>query len=214
MVRDNYFINDTHPDASLKDEIARLTGMRGGACPRLPADWVVAWERFFFVGPALFLTRRSQPINPRIAAGLFEPDHPGALPLPVKTLLRGYRTGLPSGQELARACGIEPVRGALPDSGPDHDVLVGAGFDQRTPLWYYILREAELLGNGAHLGPLGSWLLAKVIMTALTSDPDSYLSVQPDWVPTLPGPQVRAGRADLFGMADLIRFASEPDGQM
>ena len=209
MVRNNYFINDTHFEVNLKDNISRMTGGRGGASPRLPADWVVAWERFFYVGPALFQARSSQSINTRIAPGLFEPEPPGMPPLPVRTLLRGYRTGLPSGQEIARAMGIESLTPDQIASGSDADILIPAGFDRQTPLWYYILKEAELTGNGAHLGILGSWLTAKVMMDALTDDPESYLSIQPDWVPTLTGPQNPA----LFGMADLLRFAIAPSNR-
>src|SRR4029079_13003534 len=115
----------------------------------------------------------------RIAPGLFEPEHPGALPLPVKTLLRGHRAGLPSGQELARAYGLEPLTPDQIAEGPDNEILVPSGLNQETPLWYYILKEAELTAHSAHLGILGSKLLATIILSAISSDPGSYQTMEP-----------------------------------
>jgi len=203
MVREEYFVNNNHPEASLKNDILRLTGAGGGACPRLPADWVIDWERFFFVGAGSGLVRRSRAIDTRLAQALHEPDHPKSQPLPVKTLLRGQRAGIPSGQDVARAIGLRPLEPEQIVSGPNKEILVRFGFDKRTPLWYYLLKEAELTAKGAHLGTLGSKLVAEVIMRAIMCDPNSYFSVDQSWVPTLPGPD----EPELFGMADLLRVA-------
>jgi hypothetical protein len=72
-------------------------------------------------------------------------------------------------------------------SGPHKDVLTDPkyGFRSNTPLWYYILKEAELAPRkGKHLGPIGSYIVADVILGALVADADSYLSA-PAWEPTL-----------------------------
>jgi hypothetical protein len=204
MVRDEYFINETHPEANLREDLFRLTGRGGGACPRLPADWVVAWERFFFVGSGTGLVRRSRPIDTRLAEGLHQPERPGSFSLPVKTLLRGKRVGLPSGQETARACGVEPLTPEQIGEGRDKELLVRSGYDKATPLWYYVLKEAEVTAEGAHLGLLGSKLVAEVILSGIVKDPSSYHTVDPSWTPTLPGPD----DPQLFGMADLLRFAT------
>lgn len=203
MVRDEYFINDLHTEASLKEDISRLTGMRGGASPQLPADWVIAWERFFFVGSGSGLVRHSRAIDTRIAQGLFEAE-PHSPPLPVKTLLRGKRVGLPSGQDVARAYGLNPLSPEQIAEGPDEMILTKFGYDRKTPLWYYILKEAELTAKGAHLGVLGSKLVADIIMAAISKDPDSYLSIDRRWIPTLPRPE----NPKLFGMPDLLRFVN------
>jgi hypothetical protein len=203
MARDEYFINDTHTEASLGEDVFRLTGTRGGACPHLPADWVIAWERFFFVGSGSGLVRHSRAIDTRIVQALHEADQPNAQALPVKTLLRGKRVGLPSGQDVARACGLDPLNPEQIAEGPDKEILIAFGYDSKTPLWYYILKEAELTAKGAHLGVLGSKLVAGVVMAAILRDPDSYRSVDQRWIPTLPGPE----NSKLFGMADLLRFA-------
>ena len=206
MVRDEYFINDTHSEASLKEDVFRLTGTRGGACPHLPADWVIAWERFFFIGSGSGLVRHSRAIDTRIAQALHEPDQPNAPSLPVKTLLRGKRVGLPSGQDVARAFGLDPLHPGQIAEGPDKEILINSGYDKRTPLWYYILKEAEITARGAHLGALGSRLVAKVVMAAILRDPNSYRSMEGRWIPTLPGPE----DPKLFGMPDLLRVANAP----
>ena len=204
MVRDEYFINDTHTEASLREDVFRLTGMRGGACPHLPADWVVSWERFFFVGGGSGLVRHSRAIDTRLAQGLYELDQPNSPSLPIKTLLRGKRVGLPSGQNIARACDLDPLEPEQIAEGRDKEILVNSSYDTKTPLWYYILKEAELTARGAHLGVLGSQLVGDVIMAAIVRDPDSYHSIDRSWTPMLPGPE----NPELFGMANLLRFAN------
>ena len=122
----------------------------------------------------------------------------------MKTLLRGKRVGLPSGQNVARAYGLDPLNPEQIAQGPDKEILTNFGYDTKTPLWYYVLKEAELTTRGAHLGVLGSKLVSDVVMAAILRDPDSYLSMDRNWTPTLPG----AENPKLFGMADLLRFAN------
>ena len=45
-------------------------------------------------------------------------------------------------------------------------------------------------------------IVAGVITAALQADGDSYLSVDPNWVPTLPGPR----NPEMFKMVHLLRF--------
>jgi hypothetical protein len=104
--------------------------------------------------------------------------------LAVRDLLRGGTTGLPSGEELARFIGVPPL---TVDTWPDG-----------TPLWFYILKESEHLGGGDRLGPVGGRIVAEVLIGLLRADPVSYLSLEPDWEPTLPA----AGPA--FDLTDLL----------
>ena len=46
----------------------------------------------------------------------------------------------------------------------------------RTPLWYYVLREADVQAEGRHLGAVGSRLVAETLLGSLKRDPDSYLN--------------------------------------
>ncbi len=111
--------------------------------------------------------------------------------LPYRNLRRGVAYGLPSGEDLARRMCLEVI-----------DVPECAKLGLRgTPLWYYILKEAEELGNGGeYMGPLGSTLLAEVFMIILQSDSQSYLRVHPKWKPTL------GEREGVFDFTDLVKW--------
>src|SRR5438046_10508727 len=63
---------------------------------------------------------------------------------------------------------------------------IRASFVQSTPLFYYILREAELREDGLRLGPVGARIVAEVFIGLLLLDPDCYFSAQTDLVATLP----------------------------
>ncbi len=73
-------------------------------------------------------------------------------------------------------------------------------FDTDTPLWFYVLKEAELRADGRRLGPVGGRIVAEVFIGLLEGDRVSYLQQDPDWTPTL-------GPDQDFRMADLLRFA-------
>jgi hypothetical protein len=102
-------------------------------------------------------------------------------------LLRGKALGLPSGEAVAAAMGTS--RTDLGLSGP-------------TPLWYYLLREAEIDSGGLRLGPTGATIVAEVLVGLLAADPSSYLRAAPDWRPELP-----SAEPGDFTMVDLLRFA-------
>ncbi len=111
-----------------------------------------------------------------------------------RNLLRALTMKLPSGQSVARAMSVTPLtRDQLADVGP-------LGLDQRTPLWFYILREADVTAAGKHLGPVGGRIVAEVIIGLIEGDSDSYLSQDPTWLPTY-------GKAGDFTMADLLTKA-------
>src|SRR5947199_10597728 len=101
------------------------------------------------------------------------------------TLLRGSRIGLPSGQEACRAAGISSLKAnAVGFEEEDNEFLRRRGLHERTPLWYYILREAELFGvrrfrGGECLGPVGSRIVAEVLLGVVTADTEPYLIVHP-----------------------------------
>ncbi|WIY01021.1 peroxidase family protein [Amycolatopsis mongoliensis] len=106
--------------------------------------------------------------------------------LAVRDLLRGETTGLPSGESVARHIGVPPLTA---DEG---------SWPHGTPLWIYVLNEAQHHGGGDRLGPVGGRIVAEVLIGLLRADPASYLSREPDWRPTLPA----AGPA--YGLADLL----------
>jgi Animal haem peroxidase len=234
MVRDSYNYNEGHEHVDLQCLLA-LTGPGSKAIlcehvPKnvpfaLPADWVIDWNRFFLVGLAanpLTNLGVSRAIDTKIVGGLHSLSNqttrqfsmlsasgpPEELPLPVKTLLRGARVGLPTGQQVAKAFKITPITPAKIAAGPHEDTLRKHGLHKDTPLWYYILKEAELLAGAKKLGPVGSRIVSDVIVRALESDPNSYVSVAgKDWQPSLPGAEGSVAEGSMsFGMRDLLRF--------
>jgi len=84
--------------------------------------------------------------------------------------------------------------------------VTAGGFDQATPLWYYVLKEAEVTGEGQHLGPLGSRIVAEVFFGLTLGGRNSFLRQQPGWKPTLP-----AAQPGTFTMADLLGFVNDID---
>ncbi|MBL3572732.1 hypothetical protein JMK10_10120 [Rhodovulum sulfidophilum] len=96
-----------------------------------------------------------------------------------RRLHRGLRLNLPSGQGCVagmarlgvRIAPLSPVELA---EGPGGAVLARAGMIEATPLWYYLLREAEARSGGRRLGPLGSRILAETLVGLCVCDPDSY----------------------------------------
>jgi hypothetical protein len=230
MVRPSYLINEvarTDPPVQGASRIPLFsqTGQEkqslNGFRP-LPDAWGVQWK-FFLSGingpdptgaehlpqPSYKLDAvLSHPLGaltdatagPEVLVAGFEPAI--AQSLAVRNLLRGLRMGLPSGQDVARTMGIEPLN--------DEELLGGLTLDGETladlaghaPLWFYILKEAEKHAESAHLGPVGGRIVAEVLIGLLAGDPLSYLKVQPSWQPTLP-----AATAGSFTLSDLINVA-------
>ncbi len=62
----------------------------------------------------------------------------------------------------------------------------GLGLKSSTPLWYYVLKEAELVEDGLRLGPVGGRIVGEVFIGLLQTDPKSFLNAQPDFRPLVP----------------------------
>lgn len=120
----------------------------------------------------------------------------GVQSLASRNLMRHVNFGIPSGQAIARVMGAQvltPVQ--LVDLAP-------FGMDRSTPLWYYILKEAEVFENGLRLGPVGGRIVGEVFIGLLKADKDSYLVVDKNWKPTLP-----SAKSGDFEITDLLKFA-------
>ena len=127
--------------------------------------------------------------------------------LATRNLRRGLALGLPSGQGMANAFGIAPMTAAQLTSGlPPAEVnLLNSSSGlllKKTPLWYYVLREAAVLGGGSQLGPVGGRIVAETFVRILKRDASSYLNVPGGFTPILP-----SATAGDFTAADLVRFA-------
>lgn len=194
MIRPTYKINDVVPELpifSANPDAGPLEAFHGFR--PLPAQWTIDWQFFFESGDGsrLQVARR---IDTKLAPPTFTLRDSGGAELAFRNLRRGVALGLPSGQRVARAMGIVPLR--------DEDlgiVSLSTEFVGHAPLWFYILKEAELLGEGG-LGPAGGRIVAEVLIGLLKGDDQSFLNVEPNWTPDL-GEQ--EGR---FEMPELIRF--------
>ena len=126
--------------------------------------------------------------------------YPPTLYLPQRNLLRHLTWSLPSGLRGSPPLLGSPVLSSVPTSR-GADGSSGSAWSESTPLWYYVLREAQVLNDGLRLGPVGGRITAEVLVGLLRSDPASFLAVDPAWQPTLP----HAGQS--FAMTDFLTFA-------
>jgi heme peroxidase len=109
-----------------------------------------------------------------------------------RDLQRGQAVGLASGEAIAARLGV-------PALSADQVGLAERGWSGETPLWFYVLREADVFGHGDRLGPVGGRIVGEVLVGIIDADPGSFRSVDPDWTPTPP-----ARRAGAFGLADIL----------
>lgn len=212
------------PIFSLTDVIqhprANLNGFR-----ELPDFWAIDWA-FFFDGVApegpppagAVLPQPSYKLDTTLVDPLTSlPDHQRE-PIHIRralaalNLLRGWRLGLPSGQAVARHMEMEALSDEQLFDSEDEDRKRARGallsdhpgiFKDNAPLWFYILREAEIFGNSQHLGPVGGTIVAEVLAGLIREDRHSFLAQWPKWRPTLPGAEV-----GHFTMADLVNFTN------
>jgi LysM repeat protein len=218
MIRDLYSWNRIFNPADL-GQLFSFSGV-SGQMRELPSTWPIDWRRFYdFRGvagvPATPSLNTTRSIDTALALPLnLLPEHfsqGDKASLAVRNLLRGRLLGLPSGQVVAEAMGLPPLTAEQIRQGPHADVLQRHGFDTATPLWYYILKEAEVLHNGRHLGPVGSRLIAETIVGLIQASPISILSDQNrNWRPSLPSRNPRQ-----YSMVDLLLFVNDlnPLGQ-
>ncbi len=184
------------------DGMADPSDLRGGS--RAPRRFI-GWQTFFDFGDGQ--VKHNKKIDTRLSTPLFTlplgaiASHDLPTSLAQRTLLRQLTWSLPSGQRIARQMQV-PILAAADLAELQ---TLGVGFEQSTPLWYYVLKEAELMADGLHLGPVGGRIVGEVIVGLLQADPASYLIVQPDWQPTLP---THTGSASgEFNMVDFLTFA-------
>jgi hypothetical protein len=219
-----------------------LTGFR-----TLITDWAIDWGRFIdseerAYGPDPDKTKDPGPgqvhemfrrlqFAYRIDTSLVDPL--GSLPpsvavkpssLALRNLRRGVQFRLPTGQEVAKKIGVEPIKDeeiivgkAVDKPGKDDTQtpirdIAGGAFKDKCPLWTYILAEAthnktqmKVPAKGApngglvstpQLGPVGGRIVAETFLALLAADPKSFLH-GPDWKPA----------GGNFGLRELVLCA-------
>jgi hypothetical protein len=205
MIRNNYWVNFNFTNAGL-DQVFQFNRN-----PNLPvlSTWVVDFNAFFDTGVAVPVHNKTRKIDSVLANGLESiPGGSGIMAiLATRNLRRGLALGLPSGQAMAASFGITPMTTAQLTQGlPANEIAIlnlAAGILlQKTPLWYYVLRESAVLRNGDQLGPVGAKIVADTFIRMLKRDATSYLNVTGTFVPVLP-----SATAGDFTVADLVIFA-------
>jgi hypothetical protein len=167
-----------------------------GICP-VTTERQVDWRLFFqFKGEKP--PQASRRISPQLVPALMR--LPVALvgqtprlefsSLASRDLYRGHSVALPSGEAIARALGLSPCTTT--------ELKTSATWPE-TPLWLYVLAEAEAQHEGERLGEVGGRIVAEVIFELLRHDPTSFLN-SPEWQPEL-------AANGKFGITDLLKFA-------
>ncbi|HEX3145522.1 MAG TPA: heme peroxidase family protein, partial [Pyrinomonadaceae bacterium] len=219
MVRQRYHVNLNFPAATLADlfELTALSGTLKGE-KTLPDAWVVEWENFVEGG-----ANRARPIDTSLTPDLFnlmsfgKPVDPEAR-LPVRNLLRGYMLRLPTGQAVAEALQLQPLTAAEIEqaaqavSSDQLNTVRVHGFSTRTPLWYYILAEAATRSYRGRLGPVGSTLVAEVLIGLVRGSKDSILR-ENNWQPWLGATPGEFQLSDLLKLAGVLNRPPGPTHQ-
>ena len=204
----------------------------------LPSDWIIDWRRFYE-----FPQAADAPPQPCVnkASKLdttlnFQLDKLEGFPhaktdaaqkfikaITARNLLRGHFLGLPTGEQVAEKLEKERRPGEelkllKPEQlveGPHEALLSDPLLSGQTPLWYYVLKEAEVLGKGKdgtgghRLGPVGSRIVAETFVGLIKHSQHSILK-DPGWTPRF-GRPAQGGKPAKFEMTDLLRFAFGDD---
>ena len=245
MIRPGYRLNSSIkpiPIFKLGDDEG--SDLRGFKAPQ--PSWALDWRRFIDLVPLDYGILADNPdqkdpknqnrlqLAYKIDTSLVNPL--GVLPpsvaidpsvLAQRNLERGWRLRLPSGQDVAKAMGIVPLKDSEiiigKFTGDPADIVstidkVGDGksFVENCPLWTYILAETveskvtvKTLQGDQHittrkLGPVGGRIVTETFVGLMLADSSSYVSLDPLWKP-LPSLTVN-GKS---GLRELIQRALE-----
>lgn len=181
--------------------------LRGG---KRAARRFVDWQTFFDFGDGN--VRPNKRIDVRLSSPLMQlpgargpsPGLPndGVQSLPARTLTRHINFGIPSGQAIARTMHMPVLAPSQLTELTPYALDPRTTMASSTPLFFYILKEAEVMEHGLRLGPVGGRIVGEVFVGLLREDPGAYLRAAPQWRPTLP-----TSHPGDFRMADLLQFA-------
>ena len=152
------------PTAVDPDDPADLRG-----CLRAPRRFT-DWQTFFDFGDGR--SRTNEKIDTTLSSVLFSlMGQPAgtSTSLATRNLLRNLTMEVPCGQRVAGAMQLPVLAPA------DLADLTDLHLDRRTPLWFYVLREAQVMADGRHLGPVGGRIVAEVIVGLIRGDRSSFL---------------------------------------
>lgn len=233
MVRPIYRINTTVVDrlpvfSLTNDPTKDLGGFRPS-----PPNFAIDWS-FFFQMEAERQVGKPQ-ASYKLDTSLVFPL--SLLPLPdtgtgpaslaKRNLLRSMQLGLPSGQDVARAMGVQPLRDdqiligkATGDPADTQPIsAVAPSFAGKAPLWTYILAESTASAFNVHdgqidgaqiapmrLGPVGGRIVAETFVGLMAADRSSVL-----YTPFF-YPDPAFANHGRFGFRELIRAVTNQSG--
>lgn len=221
MVRDEYSWNKVFPNGTLS-QLFDFSHLSGGLPGPIPSIWIADFRRLYNFGqltpappalvvpPALF--NRAMRIDTKLVNPLRTLPVPDPSPrnnLAFRNLLRANMVKLATGQQMVtflknKGVTLTKLTNAQIRNGNNGADLTTLTTTQRnalltnTPLWFYILREAEL--NQGKLGAVGARIVAETFHRAIQG---STFSIVRDTAfrPSL-GPN-----NTTFRMVDLLFFA-------
>jgi Animal haem peroxidase len=202
MVRSKYHFNKVFGPGTDFRLAFTFTGDGGFfGLSRYPTNWLLDWRQFF---PGLgSKPQTAMAIDASLSDQLL--IGPAQTPLAELNLKRGFRHyKLPSGQAVAARMGLPALSAAKLKSGVGGDVVKKFGIATQTPLWFYLLKEAEVKTGGKHLGPIGAAIVAEVFVGLMKDDPESVLTSPTPELPSQDG---------KFKIADLFKFIEAKKGQ-
>ena len=229
MVRGLYRINDSADRLPVFSGTYVPTSDLTGFSPS-PSNFAIDWK--FFVpnsSNGLGQAQSSYKIDGSLTNSLSLLPLPttgiGPANLATRNLLRSQQLGLPSGQDVARAMGVTPLRddqilvGKASGDAADTVAItaVSSTFAGKAPLWSYILAEsvasAYPVSGGAitgpqkaplRLGPVGGRIVTETIAGLLASDPASIVNHR-EYSPKGPGRP-----AGVFDLSTLVSVVTRP----
>ena len=143
IIRPFYVINQTTLDRGGVPVFGPDGGFNLNGGRPIPADLVMEWKNILPVDPT-FPARKPRKIDTKLSLpltnlpGSVVPPPDPTVHLAVRNTLRGKQVGLPSGQQVAKAMRVNVLSNAALGLSTD------PGWGGEAPLWYYILKEAEL----------------------------------------------------------------------
>jgi len=235
MVRPGYRLSETIGPLAIftfNDPNKGLTGFR-----EFPDNWAIDWTHFIDLEPRppgdennpgdpgnkartqlayLIDTSLVNPLGNLPPAIAINPNI-----LAERNLIRGWRMRLLTGQDVARAMGLEPLTddkiliGKF--TGDPADIIgsidkIDPGFKGNCPLWTYVLAETvptqvslkttagDKKFTARKLGPVGGRIVAETFAGLLIGDSSSFVNQNPLWRPSL-------AVNGVFGLKELIDTA-------
>lgn len=219
MIRDFYHWNRVFrtegpgPEGTLEllFQFSRVSG-RLGDNDTLATNWIVDWRRMYEVPgfDAPTFSNLAHLLDTKLAGPLTRlPEHIGGPPelqsLASRNLLRGRLLGLPTGQDVARHMGVAELTPQRLKDSLHGSILEKHGFIEKTPLWYYILREAEVQHGGRTLGVVGSRIVMETFFGLIKGSRTSILKLS-QWRPVS---QLQPTNPNHYTMVDLLTFVDD-----